>query len=728
MPGGPEEIIRNLMALLRDLAENPAIDRSFTVPGTETSVPLRKILNTLGTCGLMRREGYPTRMILTEDARYFLESGDELFLVAVIHANVRFIGEALASIGDGTTHDELHKIAGAQYGLKWESLDQIRRRVYWLRAAGLAEFWSNGQIVPTEKARNLLGRLELVAPDDLSHRRQSTQPVEIPSPPPLLAAHLASATQASLRSRKRQMGYVSGGWRVETLNRLVNAAVPDITRDAFKAFCVAEFDVAESSAEQSLHTLRAFGLLEQVGSDTFAATELAASCLASNEPLDLIRLLHLNVALLGETLDALDAEANSRSLGNFLAERYPSFQVSREDITTRVALLLEVGLAERIGLVIRRTDLGTALMQSLPLLDWANSGADSESPAEQDDGGFPDASVTVDTIANAKLAAEEVVRSSTDSANYQRFERAIAAAFRLLGVEVEAHGGPSKTDVTVGLWQSPTSRLRVAVEAKTDGEGLVTDQDVKFLRLGEHRQLHQAQCTVIVGPQFDARVEQEAAREKVALLTAQELADAVVRHAHTPLTPQELSGLVTAGGTDALEKAWKAAERRQVVVGHVLHTMWRCANDPVDIEFTAGVLGIGDIWRETKSALPLDRSEIEQVLAFLETPFMAGVAKVGSEHVAAAPPSLIAARLHALANAIDSASTGRPADTKANESLVALEPPALQSNPDSEKAAGNDAAAVRAWAQAQGRTVNMRGRLPDSLIKEYRRANGLFGS
>ena len=585
--------------------------------------------------------------------------------------------------------------------------------------------------MPTARGLEFLERIDLPKPEDLPHWPQSpVQPVEIPPPPAPLAARLAETDQAALVSRKRPMGYVAGGWRVEVLGRLVNAATPEITRDNFRNFCVQEFNIAASSAEQALGPLRAFEILEQVGPDSFAPTELAASCLASGEPLDFIRLLHLNVALLGETLEALDGGVHSRTIVSIFAERYPEMhvQVSREDITTRLALLEETGLIERIGLVIRRTPLGTALVQTLPLLNRVGDGDDAERDiAHQASGPLLGPAISVSS-SDARSLSIEIVQASTDSADYQRFERAVADAFRSLGVDVEAHSGPSKTDVILDLWQSPTSRLRVAVEAKTDGAGLVTDQDIKFPRLGGHRERHNAQCTVLIGPQFDGWVEKEAAKERVALLTARELADAVVRHARTPLTPHEISALVTVQEAGALENTWLAAERRQEALGHVLYTVWKSGNDPVDIEFSAGALSVNDIWRETKGALktPLSRSEIEEALAFLGAPVIAGLAKHDSGFAATAPPSLIAARLRALANAIESTGMGSKSVGSATDKPPSSSAPGLLRPRIEEVSTAVDASAVRAWAQAQGRTVNTRGRLPASLIRDYRRANELL--
>ncbi len=425
---------------------------------------------------------------------------------------------------------------------------------------------------------------------------------------------------------------------------------------------------------------------------------------------------------------------------DLLARRYPGVHLTREETTRRIALLLETGLAERIGLVIRRTELGTALVRTLPLLD-PSDGTDPAGGAAGEHPGPPRTTESVVDVPNwRELLAAEIVRAATDSTDHQRFERAVARAFRTLGLEVEAHGGPKKTDVVIDLWRSPTDRLRVAVEVKTDGAGLVTDQDVKFLRLGEHRARHGAQHTLLVGPRFDTRVQREAAQDGVALLTAEQLADAVLRHGRTPLAPHEISGLVTVTDASGFEPVWQAAERRQDALSQVLLALWRSGNDPADIEHNAGALGVRDIWRETKGALetPLERQEIEEALEFMASPFVAAVAQNHGDHVVTVPPALVAARLRALAAVIDAAGG---AGTTAGGAITDPPRPSPQSVPVSEPqereaaggtvavtvAEGVDSRLVRKWAKSQGRVISERGRLSSGLIKEYQRAHGLTG-
>ena len=721
VPGHYSELVDNLTALMNGIDADPLVDRTFTWPGATGSVSLRQVLYSVANCGLFIREGRPSRVLLTPEARHFLETGDNAYLNAVLHAHVRFFGETLKSIGEGLSYEELRHIASDSYGLNWRSLDQVRRRVHWMRGTGMVEYWSNGKIVPTENGRDLLPKLSLVDPSDLeSQRRASRLPAEIPDPPPLLGQRLNNVTQKQLQSRKRVLGYVAGGVNMATLSRLVDFAAVGVSRGEFVRFTAETFDVRRSSAEQSLNTFQGLDLLAQVGPDQFAATNLAAEWLDSGETVDLVRHLHLNLALLGETLNAMESESDSGTLTATLAEKYPAAQLTRKDVAVRIALLVETGLAERIGNATRKTALGTALADSLPLLDHHDSHTVSVAGAAV-------AEVSQRLPLNARAAAE-VVNASTDSADYQRFERALAEAFQCLAMDVEVHSGPAKTDLVVTLWLSPTNRRRIAVEAKTDGAGLVTDQDVRFMRLSEHRSRHNADHTVLIGPGFDARVFREANKEGVAVLTATQLAQAVQRHAVAPLYPHDLVALLLVGQDGELENAWSVTERRTEALALVVSAMWKSANDPVDIEFGAGALDVRDIWRETKSSLdtPLDKKEIEEVLSFLNSPCLSGLVKRDGDHAIAAPPGLRASRLRSLASAIEVKSVGTESkwDTPVNASAApsGVLPRALPKGDVSSNDV--DPAQVRAWAKAKGRPVSARGRLPQSLITEYKRTQG----
>ncbi|MFE2752837.1 histone-like nucleoid-structuring protein Lsr2 [Actinosynnema sp. NPDC059335] len=708
VPGNPQEILDRLRVVLRAVDENKGPEHELNWPSGGTTV-LQEAVQWLSTSGLIAREGVPSRYVLTAAGRRFLDDRDELFLVATFHANIRFFGEILAELGDGLTHAELNALAKEKYGLAWSSLDQVRRRVYWLRATGVVDYWSNNRIVLTDVGKALLDRLTLADPVGLGGDEGSPA---LPPPSSELAAYLDSLDDAALHARTRVIGYIAGGINTATIRLLVEEALSPIPRARFIALCSQICRVKPSSAEHTLNTFKSLGVMEQVGADAFCATPPVAEWVSSSgTPLDLVRILHGKVALVGELLDVMSPRTDAGRITRALASAYPKINLSRDEVTRRLVFLKEAGLVERLGNQLRRTPAGASFAKSVRLLPQEEDGsADHESGTG-----------STDHRSVVRQAQERLMETALNSAEPQRFETAVADAFRLLGVDVEQLGGGSKTDALISLWVSPTDRVKVAVEAKTDSGGVVTEQDVKFPALAEHRKRHGARVTLLIGPSFNRRLTQWAADEEVVLVTARQLADSLNRQASAPLYPRELSSLLTEGDSDARERVWRRVERRQSVVAHVLDIMWKSANDPVDIEYGQGALGVSEIWRESKTLLdnPMDRSEIEEALSFLSTPLLSAVSRVGHNHVVNTPPVLVAARLRMLADMIEN--RGKPIATRPYRSEFA-QPAAPKAERRPERP-DVDPSAVRAWATANGRAVSQRGRLPATLIDAFRAAS-----
>jgi hypothetical protein len=649
VPGSVEGLVANLRAVLTEIDKDPNPDRNMTWPEGGRTSTIRQAIHGLGACGLIGRAGRPPRAALTDEARHFLETGDMLYLIGLFHANVRFIGEALHELGERRTHKELARIAEDEYGL-WRSDDQIRRRVFWFRATGLVQLWTNREIERTELGADLCARLVAARPNDLPHRQEWAEPesVSLPPTPPAIAAKLDALTEDALKKRRDQYGFVAGGNSIGTLQRLISTAVPEVTRDDFRRFCVEQFAVKKASAEQALGTLRAFGFIEQTGLDSFAATAQALEWLNTDESVDAIRIMHVHVALIGEAVAALEHQQTSGEVLKHLTEQYPQHVLSRGDLGHRLRLLQDAGMVERTGYSrYRTTPLGTAFIRSVPLEDpTPDRGAERTTATRE----VSQSERTSDAVS---LAAE-VVEASTDSANWKRFEQATEDCFRMIGLEVERAGTPGRADCVVAIWLSPTEQRRVIIEAKTDGAGRVEERAVNLEALEDHRKHHQADHIAIVGPAFGGRLPQWAASKKIALITARELGDWVLRQSRAPLYPYELVAMFLPEGRGELEQAWRAVEQQQAVLANVAELLWMSANDADEIQYSQGALLVREVRRMVRDRIEtaLDEAAVNDALSFLSTRLVAGVAsRKETEYVITAPPDLIAARLRALADA-----------------------------------------------------------------------------
>ncbi|MEV0470939.1 Lsr2 family DNA-binding protein [Streptomyces prunicolor] len=720
VPGNVDQVLENLISLLGDIRKDPATDRPFRWPADGSTTTVRAALRSLGASGLVVTTDHGTSAELTLDAVRFLGTGDARYLIAIIHSHTRLIGEILLLLHDAKTHDELNRLAEERYGLSWTTRDQIRRRTTWLRAAGLLDLWKgSNKLVITERGRDLCSRLVLHDPEAIRRRSESdaSEGVVLDAPGPMLARELEFLDGALLAERKIQIGYIAGGTSIESIRRLVDLATPVIERSDFVSHCTGHLKVKPSSAEQSLLTLVALGLVEQTGLDTFAPTDITLEWLSADRTLDLVRIIHCRISVVGEVLLGLTHAGDTSNLHRWLLDAYPESPVKRPELAKRLAFLCEADLIEPIGYTRHRiTALGTAFLGATPVLPPSGSAAGDGSDAS------PQAAEQHGHVRDLIAQAREVVEAATDSSNYKRFERAVADSFQALGLDVEWIGNSGTTDVSAVFWISPTEHRKITIEAKTDSGGVISDKDIDFKTLEEHRVRHEADRVILVGPGFGGRVPARASSDRIPLVTAQEIADWLVRSVGTRLFPREIFQLIFGSDPSTADGVWAAVERRMDAVHRVGQALWESGNDPTDIAYNQGRLSVRDLWRMLKTntaAAPISQEEIEQAINFLTSPVVAAAEKTKhDEYSACASLPVVAARLRSLADVIENGNALRPArHTAARPSLRTRAVPVPRQDP---KPAPD---LVRSWAAATGRPVSRAGRLPASLIADYQAAH-----
>lgn len=100
----------------------------------------------------------------TDHAEYWLESGDNVYLIGLLHSRIQLIGEFLDLLEPPCSPDELLDRVDARYGMGWNTRAQIDRRRGWLQSAGFLDEDAENQWHLTDEGRHLLGRLELAEP------------------------------------------------------------------------------------------------------------------------------------------------------------------------------------------------------------------------------------------------------------------------------------------------------------------------------------------------------------------------------------------------------------------------------------------------------------------------------------------------------------------------------------------------------------------------------------
>lgn len=719
LPGSAEECLPRLRQVIDLVDAQHDLDEAFTWAVGLGQTTLRAALRGLGRSGLFTRSSQSGPLELTSVARAWREGDDDTLLIRIFHANVKFVGELLACFSERMTHDDIRQAAKKQYGIDWKTLDQVRRRTNWFRAVGAMELWSSNELVLLEPSDSLLSILEIEPPLDLASNNDSGAVTLGPSAGPHIRQLLEELDESALTARSRAVSYIPGGDTVSVLHQLVSTMETKVSREAFEEICSREFSIAESSARTALSTLRAAGLVEQVGPNHFCATDIAQEWLETEDPIDLVRIFHANFVFVGEILEVLETTSrNSGEIRRHIAQSYDLPMISQEEVARRLRLLKSAGLVEELSNQVRLTPAGRALGDSLPMLKPSSAGSEPGVQARIDQDQDEPKSGTSARSTEARALSRELQEASLDSANYVRFEKAVERAMQFLGFTARHIGGPSNTDVLVDCWLAPGTTRRVAIDAKSTSSGVL--DDLKFPALEEHRKRHGADQTAVIASSFDARLAGWADDQNVLFIEVATLARWVMRHSVVAFKPADAARLLQRDGEDELEAAWTTVAHQYDVLREVAHLLWSSANNSGHVAKSGGSFTPREVWLLMMSTRPeVEEAEITEALHLLASPLIGAVSKKGNGSFSAArSPDNVSARLAFAAAAVLSETATTIDEPAAPPSSRSIRHDRKSSSPRIQERAV-DPRDVRAWAKSQGLGASERGRLPKGLVERY---------
>ena len=301
------------------------------------------------------------------------------------------------------------------------------------------------------------------------------------------------------------------------------------------------FDISETSARLRLAFLRNAGLIHQ--SDGIIAVDARISHWMQNGGDDVpVAIIHSRIKFIGEMLSELEEPKSAEELRK-AASRYGLDWQTYTQIRLRSGWLQSAGLIEGTQNRLRLTDDGRRLLSRLKIHTPSQSKRRERRKQPK-----PDTRISAETHYADRLA-DEIKSASTASADPGRFERLVRDAFVQLGFIAKHLGASGSTDVLLTAPLGKDDSYRVAVDAKTTGSGSLNDNQVDWQTLKEHRAKHDAKYSLLVAPNpGGARLMNRARTFRVAVLSADQLADLCRRHARTPLSLVEYEKLLAMKG------------------------------------------------------------------------------------------------------------------------------------------------------------------------------------
>lgn len=296
-----------------------------------------------------------------------------------------------------------------------------------------------------------------------------------------------------------------------------------------------EFEVTEKRALQLGLFLRRSGFLTR-SRGSIEVSLWAARWRVTNDPRIPVALLHGRVRFIGELLSVATSPKSTSEILLIANEQYGTGWTTQAQVDRRRGWLQSAGMLhvdESNRLV--TTEDGRALVERLTLYDPQVVPIPVDQPSDKP-------SVTDVVEAAAAHGADELDQlvaelrlSSVDSSDSDRFERAVRDAFAFLGFEAKWLGGAGRTDVLLDAPLGRDERYRVIVDCKTSRSGSVSDHQIDWITLTDHRSKHDAGYVAVVAPAPSGdRLFHRAEQQGVTVIDVEQLTGLVRQHAQAP--------------------------------------------------------------------------------------------------------------------------------------------------------------------------------------------------
>lgn len=583
----------------------------------------------LSACGLVSRASSGS-WSASKFAEEWLDNNDPEFLAQHLHANVKYFGELLSLLDKHDTQAKLLEAAKTSFGLNWKSADQVRRRTGWLRSLGMVELWGQ-RVVRTAAGDILLSKLHLCSGDEAIGNSDIVESDILKGELAELSLTISESQKSDLPGRRSLIGYIPRGVNSAeqddenssltpsaSVRKLVEILADGLTIEDFRDQCGSQLGISKSSFNTMLHSLKHMGLIEQTSYNFFAPNEDAAELVEIGEEKKLVTHLHGRYIFFGEILTQLDTPLTTSALVARAKDSYGYSQASNSEVRLRLGFLQDAGLVDRVDWQrFRVTAAGKAFASLLSL----------QQPTAPDEISTADASITPEEIEKDELVVgliRELNRLGRDGNESKPFEAAVGKSFQLLGFNTEHLGGSGQTDVMCLAELAPGDRYRVIVDAKSSGNGTVSETSVNFDVLREHKKKHKADHVVVVGPEFGSRLKNWAVDNDVILLTIDDLTSILERHFKHPISLTELRETLNRVDTfrDELLERYQALERKTHLMGRILAL---AADEAADEDpVTAGAISMENlVYALRKEFSPRPSSEeIKECLEFLASPII----------------------------------------------------------------------------------------------------------
>lgn len=618
IPRGNGGYIDSLRIILNAVANGNRPNSVVEIPGSNSKRTLEQDCVGLRPSGFVKSPIGAGNWELTDISKEWLKNKNNDYLAIYMNGQIKFFSEILNLREEQLTSRKIYEHATNDYKMAWKQESQIFERTSWLRDFGYLEYIDfNSTFKITEKG---LSFLKAVTPYDF---KKIKSPSEFNRVNSINISDLDSnilnivpKNQKDFESRIHTMGYTPGP--NEDILNVINGYLELVidNRVSIKSiidYSKKTYSIKESSIRGFLSQLTISGLFERVSSEEYEITKYGQMLLEDDNIIDLAIYFHARYLFFFEILAELKKKPlNAKEIIN---EGTISYGLAVEgEITKRISILKTAKLLYLDRGKYHISPSGEYLLKNIKV----------QSPkvfTKTDDTKTEESSDSVEKIMS------ELIVSSRDSMNPDRFEKAIYQAFLFLGFKAKWIGRSGNTDVFIQTSNIPELSYKVNIDAKSTYSGPVSDSQVDFDTLNEHKAKMNADYVIIVGNEFDnGRLMRRAEEHKVGLLSVDQLNELIKNHLQIPVTFEEYKKFFEQIGimnSSVLQPARDSMVYQGNLIKVIVKNIYeKNETERIDVNVLHWILKKDD----TIKRVPTNK-EIEDILDFLSSPLVSCIVK-----------------------------------------------------------------------------------------------------
>ena len=342
IPRGTSGMKENLRVILEMVRNNISPSQKLSIEGSESKIDLGTACVRLRPMKLLLKtqNGWE----LSEEAKKWLDTDDDLYLAAFLCSRIKFLAEILYYLDEPKTAAMLQDIAINEYKLSWKTKSDINARLVWLRQLGLVEFQDFSLLYfLTDLGKEFVKNIEIVEPitQDFSFDETINE-----SELKISDWAIGSCANVS-RERKASIGYIVGDMKQfqSTISEYIQLISGRKTFDQILEYTIENYDIAASSLRSFLTTLTNMSIIERKSAMIYDITDTAKAWREKEQILDLLCIMHRQFGFMFEMLSVL--EHRSMSNKELAATAKVSYGFKREnidEIRKRVSIFLTAKL------------------------------------------------------------------------------------------------------------------------------------------------------------------------------------------------------------------------------------------------------------------------------------------------------------------------------------------------------------------------------------------------